>query len=395
MPVTGISSIGRRHCIPILYTRGTHYDVGFDTGRTFASIISNFLEISTSLNEEYLPAYETKIGRKAYEDTLESVKKNFPQYVRELEGIADGAQVPFHKLFLLHMDNIITNVLEREGQNQPVGCSTICVNNENQEVLGHTEDALAEVLNHFYIVSAHIISDTPQGKWQVTEERFTSLCYAGHLPGYTMSYNHHGLVFSINTLSAAKLYAGTTPRHFVTRALLATENFEQAQKVLRDSGNGAGDGCSINMTFINQEGDRLFHNFEMAPGGDALESQLDCLTISPGEYYTHCNKYLRMKLPEANAYMIKSSESRHAAFKKYSPPRSKQHVEDMLGDQAGVEFRVFHDIGPKDMVKTVAVGIFDCKERTWSLYADNPRYHEPLITLPMVLKKTTKIFSKG
>lgn len=79
-----------------------------------------------------------------------------------------------------------------------------------QEILGHTEDALSEVLNHFYIVSAHIISDSPQGKYNVTEEKFTSLCYAGHLPGYTMNYNHHGLVFSINTLSANNLNSGKT-----------------------------------------------------------------------------------------------------------------------------------------------------------------------------------------
>jgi Acyl-coenzyme A:6-aminopenicillanic acid acyl-transferase len=59
-------------------------------------------------------------------------------------------------------------------------------------------------------VSAHIISDSPQGRYKVTEERFTSLCYAGHLPGYTMNYNHHGLVFSINTLSANKLNSGKT-----------------------------------------------------------------------------------------------------------------------------------------------------------------------------------------
>lgn len=136
----------------------------------------------------------------------------------------------FLKLFLLHMDDITTNVADqRNSVNQPVGCSTICVNQPNnviksiliqspifktidvkQEILGHTEDALRETLNHFYIVSAHIISDTPQGKYNVTEERYTSLCYAGHLPGYTMGYNHHGLVFTINTLSAKTLYSGKT-----------------------------------------------------------------------------------------------------------------------------------------------------------------------------------------
>lgn len=33
-----------------------------------------------------------------YNATLNSVKQSFPQYVRELEGIADGAQVEFHKV---------------------------------------------------------------------------------------------------------------------------------------------------------------------------------------------------------------------------------------------------------------------------------------------------------
>ena len=76
--------------------------------------------------------------------------------------------------------------------------------------MAHTEDALAETLNNYYFVVAHIINDNPQGKYAVKEERFMSLCYAGQLPGYTMSYNHHGLVFSINTLSADVLKSGNT-----------------------------------------------------------------------------------------------------------------------------------------------------------------------------------------
>lgn len=102
------------------------------------------------------------------------------------------------------------NTVEKK---QPVGCSTIILNGENERVLAHTEDALTETLNHYYFVVAHIINDTPQGKYNVKEERFMSLCYAGHLPGYTMNYNHHGLVFSINTLSAEVLRSGKTRKY--------------------------------------------------------------------------------------------------------------------------------------------------------------------------------------
>lgn len=43
-----------------------------------------------------------------------------------------------------------------------------------QEILAHTEDALQEVLNHFYIVSAHIIEKSPQGKHNVRPFRIIS-----------------------------------------------------------------------------------------------------------------------------------------------------------------------------------------------------------------------------
>lgn len=81
-------------------------------------MIKNFLLLSNPLNESYLPLFETPKGSEyekkkkiaikkpiqitllenAYNETLESVKQSFPQYIRELEGVADGAQVEFHKV---------------------------------------------------------------------------------------------------------------------------------------------------------------------------------------------------------------------------------------------------------------------------------------------------------
>jgi len=69
----------------------------------------------------------------------------------------------------------------------------------------------------------------------------------------------------------------------LTKALLAAENFSQVQEILHDSVCGAGNAVSINMTFLNQEGDQLFHNIEVGPavGGDD-ESTLSIFTASPG-----------------------------------------------------------------------------------------------------------------
>lgn len=72
---------------------------------------------------------------------------------------------------------------------------------------------------------------------------------------------------------------------------MGAENFAQAQIILRDNGVGAGNGCSINMTFLRQEGDRLFHNAEMGPAEKGQnQSQLNIFTASPGEQIIHANK---------------------------------------------------------------------------------------------------------
>lgn len=67
-------------------------------GRTFSGLIQSFLASCEQLNNVFLPIYETAEGRKVYDETLKSVRENFPQYIREIEGTADGAKVPFHKV---------------------------------------------------------------------------------------------------------------------------------------------------------------------------------------------------------------------------------------------------------------------------------------------------------
>ncbi|XP_067639609.1 beta-alanyl-dopamine/carcinine hydrolase isoform X3 [Eurosta solidaginis] len=381
------TNIPRRQAIPVLYTRGSHYDVGFDMGRTFASIIKSFLQLCNPLNESYLPLYNKDEGRKVYNETLESVKKSFPQYIRELEGIADGAQVEFHKLFLLHMDEITAICANGTQAVAPVGCSSIIVNNEKSRVLAHTEDALAATLNHFYFVVAHIINDTPQGKHKVKEEHFMSLCYAGHLPGYTMSYNHHGLVFTINTLSALHLRSGKTPRHFITRSLLSAENFDQALTILKDEGVGAADGCSFNMTFINDES-RKFYNIEMAPVlEDGTASRLDIKEVCCGSHNCHANRYERLCIKEANQRQLDSSKSRMNTFADYPTPHCKADAIKMLSDCSGCEYCVFiENNSPDEVVKTIAVGVFDINEKTIALYSDNPCTTKPQCVLPLILK---------
>lgn len=353
-------------------------------------MIQDYVNNSETLNEEYIPLCATVDGQKLYEDTLNSVKNNFPQYVRELEGIADGCGVPFNKLFLLHMGQMIPVILGKQDCNDVgCGCSTICCNEVNCQILGHTEDAHADNLGHFYFVSAHIIEDIPQGKWKTREERFVSLCYPGLLPGFTMNYNYHGLVYTINVIHARELYSAKTPEYFLCRALLAAENISQVEDILRDKGCGSAVGFSVNATFLDVPGDRLFYNFEIgASCPSADESIVDRRIINIGEYSFHCNRYLRLKIPEVGGNIIESSNSRQKVLDELKPPKTKKELIRLLSHQADDNFTIFRDYKPNDPrvrepIATIAVGIFDCIERTWSIYSNKPEENEPMVVLPL------------
>lgn len=67
-------------------------------GKTFGHVIQDFLDESKSL-VEYMEIYESSVkGREIYDECLNTVESYFPQYLIELKGMADGAQVPFHEV---------------------------------------------------------------------------------------------------------------------------------------------------------------------------------------------------------------------------------------------------------------------------------------------------------
>ncbi|XP_055585890.1 beta-alanyl-dopamine/carcinine hydrolase-like [Uranotaenia lowii] len=140
-------------------------------------------------------------------------------------------------------------------------------------------------------------------------------------------------------------------------------------------------------TFHRQEGDRMFHNVEMGPAERENQSQLNVFTASPGEYIVHANKYLRLPVPEVTGNIIESSIGRMNTFNSFQAPKTRNDVIRMLGDQSNETYQVFREKDSKDIVKTICVGIFDCRNRTWSLYSDNPKFNAPLVVLPLVIKE--------
>lgn len=375
----------RRNKLPVLYVKGTHYEVGYEIGWNFKNIIQEFLNTFSYLNDILLPIYESKIGRQEYEETLLTTQNVFPQYVEELRGLSDGAFVPFYKLFLLHIDGIITHNEQDVIHSGKSGCSSILVNIRNNFYLGHNEDALPETANYTYVVNAHIIDSQVGKSWNKTEEKFVAYCYAGDLPGYCMGYNKHGLIHSVNILWPKPTIAGKIPCHFYCRAILGAENQEEAINMLKGCGVGCGDGFGINLIYVNNYKDISMYNIEIAPSNTKQESEISIYKVPENSWNLHCNRFQRIKIMER---FDLSSIRREATFTKLPNPTNIRTLLNILSDESDPEYKFFRsgNYGDEDVIKTLAVGVFDLNNHTWSIYTENPRMgNQPLIKFSLDL----------
>ena len=83
-------------------------------------------------------------------------------------------------------------------------------------------DAAPELVNHAYIVNAHILEVAPRGRWGSAEEKYSALCLPGMLPGFYMGFNQFGFAFTVNAISTPtpKKLEGYTRNAFKNRYVL-------------------------------------------------------------------------------------------------------------------------------------------------------------------------------
>lgn len=99
--------------IPRIEVEGTHYDVGVAIGRRFGGEIAAAFERYAFLHERVLPYQQTAEGQAHYAEMLDVNRAHFPDYLSELEGVADGAGVPFEHLWLANLRGEYAAFLEQ------------------------------------------------------------------------------------------------------------------------------------------------------------------------------------------------------------------------------------------------------------------------------------------
>ncbi len=69
---------------------GSHFEIGFALGRCMAEQIHQFLNEYTFFQQQLLPYHRTVEGQSRYQKFLEVNRDRYPDYIVELEGLAEG-----------------------------------------------------------------------------------------------------------------------------------------------------------------------------------------------------------------------------------------------------------------------------------------------------------------
>lgn len=202
--------------LSLVHARGRHGDVGFQIGADRADQVQHmvdtyrrlFREAGDLLNVDDW-AHAVRLAR-TYQPFIEAA---LPQYVEEMQGLADGAGVRFDDILVLNSLEAITS------DRLVLGCTSLAVSSmataDGSVLAAHNEDWYPADIDDVYLVRAE-----PEG-----EPPFLAITYGGLLPN--IGLNAAGIAQCCDTVYPNDVRLGI-PRILVSRAVLAAETVDQA-----------------------------------------------------------------------------------------------------------------------------------------------------------------------
>jgi len=231
-----------------------NYELGRQMGAAFKAEAQGAVK---TLKQD--PSCGLKIERsKPY---LEFTQKHFPQYIEELEGYAESAEIDFQNLWILS--------LEDELSFCPSDKCSSAITNQGRLVL-HNEDWEAGLENIISVVKKTI------GTLTILE-----LYYQNTLGGNSFSINSNGFTCTVNSLSHSDWQPGL-PHNVIARWLSETADPEADFKKLENLPRATGS----NHIFVNRDG--KIWNMECSAKKQIL--------TTPSSPFAHTNHYLSEEL---------------------------------------------------------------------------------------------------
>ncbi|CAI8008523.1 hypothetical protein GBAR_LOCUS5833 [Geodia barretti] len=343
--------------LPVLFAEGSNYDVGHQIGSAFSSQILTVMDSNSFFNSKMLSYNSTAEGGAVYSRFYHSVATAYPQYLDELRGMADGANISFSKLFLWNMMFEWEMMLESNKDLPTPACSDLYLTSDNRTIMGHNEDGGTISVNNSFVVHARI---TQPGSDLV--EEFTAMCYAAELCGNAFGFNvKSGVVFTVNAVFPKTVNTSAIPRNYLNRLGLSVDGQEFLAAL---NSVPCASGFSLNLGNLAS---LTVANVEVWSGGANV--------FQVSGYNYHFNM----------CYTDPSSQHRLARVKQLPPPTDSAGVISILGDTGDPQYPIFRTATPPDSAATIATALFDlgAEKKIFYMYRGNPAHVKPSLVIPL------------
>jgi len=342
-----------------LEVSGTHHDIGKQIGTRFCKeILASHRAIPDIINNanEIVQAAPDVF----YDPFLEAAQNHFPNYVDELQGIADGSGISFQDIII---GNIAIEILflfkELTGNKKysfppSYGCSSTAYSKNGKSYLTHNEDLFTSFLSYVYLLKIKVI-----GKPEIL-----TLSYPGLLPGIPPGMNEAGIVQCGNDIQGLHIEQ-SVPMAFHFRSVLDSTSLDDA----------------VSRAKYPQRARTMTHNI-----GSFNENKIVSVEAAPTKnqshnvdgFYVHTNHFILPEMLdiELDKKGLPSSESRFNKLTELSGAYADK-PDEVNGDLI-TSFMSSHDAEIPPCVhdhgggSTLSHSVFDLQEKTWKLYYSNP-----------------------
>ncbi len=353
MPTTDVQKtpLGRKP-VPIVHAAGSHYELGKQVGRAQAEAVHRMIA-------SYQRAFQEEGGRIAITGWDEAVlharkylpfaEESVPQYVDELQGIADGSEADFTDLLVLNCAEALTSDALH------IGCTSLAaapeVTADGSLLVGHNEDWLPDDIDNVYLVHAR-----PEA-----EPAFLAITYGGLLPN--IGFNECGIAQCCDSVYPDDARIGV-PRIFVSRAVLAARTPAEAIRACLNRRRAAG----YNHLIVHESGE--MYNVEVSAADFEVIYGSDGMLV-------HTNHYLssRMQTVEKNSHELIDSRVRYNRANRLLRSRAGQLTQQdfrvILTDHVNHPQSICNHVDPArdllDQGQTIASLLINLSGRTVSV----------------------------
>jgi isopenicillin-N N-acyltransferase-like protein len=341
---------------------GSHREIGRQIGEACRPQIAHSLSNARSLLDTAFDTLQltwdgAQIQARKY---IPFAQERYPQYIEELEGIAEGANVEFDDLaFLNGMEAVTTDALHLTK------CTSMAVNQERSAdghvLMAHNEDWVPEDEPDVFIL--HVTPDH--------EPPFLAMTYGGLLPN--IGLNAYGIAQLCDSVYPSDCRIGI-PRLIASRAVLAAPTPAEAIRYMLAPHRAAG----YNHLLVHESGE--MYNVEVSARKFAV------LYAHEG-YLVHTNHYLDtgMQAVESEPDELVSTRVRYfralrllRTTEQHTPESLQTIMRDHVNFQDSICNHPVADDRPLDREKTITGLLIDLTARTmlacWGNPCTNPFY---------------------